>query len=144
MANQLGSNSNFTPQGAQEVSIRNAGPQLGKTVPVGVARQASGAPLPAPGSQQVQAQISPANQPRGAQPVALAGQQQTAPLPQRGGGYFGPRSPQQQPASRESQQEVHVISVKGLGSDGREYIAEFDAVFPPGTRILGVTERLGA
>jgi hypothetical protein len=38
-------------------------------------------------------------------------------------------------------EEVHVIAVKGLGRDGREYVAEFDAVFPVGTRILGVSER---
>jgi hypothetical protein len=37
-------------------------------------------------------------------------------------------------------EEVHVIAVKGLGRDGREYVAEFDAVFPRGTKILWVNE----
>lgn len=40
-----------------------------------------------------------------------------------------------------SEEEVHVITVIGRASDGRQYMAEFDAVFPPGTKIESVSER---
>lgn len=38
-------------------------------------------------------------------------------------------------------EQVSVITVEGVGRDGRHYIAEFDAVFPAGTKILSVRER---
>lgn len=135
MANQPGGNNNFTPQGAQEVSILQIGPQLGKVIQVGVARPQAAAPMPT--------QISPPNAPRGTQPMALGGSREAppAPIPPRQAPYFGPRTAMGA-APREAEGEVHVISVKGLGPDRREYVAEFDAVFPPGTKILGVTERM--
>jgi len=42
------------------------------------------------------------------------------------------------PAVAKDLGEIHVIQVRGKGKDGREYVAEFDAVFPPGTKILKV------
>lgn len=37
--------------------------------------------------------------------------------------------------------QVHTITVQGCGSDGKIYEAVFEAVFPQGTRILGVKNK---
>jgi hypothetical protein len=44
------------------------------------------------------------------------------------------------PAVAKDLGEVHVIRVRGKGKDGKEYVAKFDAVFPPGTKILQAEE----
>lgn len=144
MANQ---GAQFSPQGAKEVQVRGPGFELGKYMPVGRASVIQAPSSPPSIAQAAGTQISPSNGPRGAQPVALAGggaeSQAAAVLSSRqmpqhpATTFFGSRNPQSQ------QHQVHVISVKGLGHDGREYVAEFEAFFPPGTKILGVTERVG-
>lgn len=160
MANQNFGGQNFAPQGAKQVSVVGQRPQLNGaslqgqgTVSLSPAFHAQ--PTVAPEAQapaQNQAQIGQMNTPRGAQQVPLAGQQpQQAPIPVPPQQYMAPQPPPQQaiPHQQAAQQhpylgageEIHVIAVKGLGRDGREYVAEFDAVFPVGTRILGVSER---
>lgn len=134
MQNQMGQGNNFVPQGgAKEVGIRAGSPQLGKPMMVGVT-QAQPAPtveMPSAGP----AQLSPSNTPRGAQAVQMAGQVPASiPVPAR-------QALGATPAARRLDGEIHVISAKGVGPDGREYLAEFDAVFPPGTKILGVGSR---
>jgi len=153
MANGNFGGNSFNPQGAKQVSLVGQRPQLSGgslqgqgTVPMAPAftQQPQGiqehqAPPPSG-----QAQIGAANTPRGAQPVALAGQQPQAPqqVPAQQYPQAQPQAPQQQQhAFLGAGEEVHVIAVKGLGRDGREYVAEFDAVFPVGTRILGVSEK---
>jgi len=37
--------------------------------------------------------------------------------------------------------QVHTISVRGRGSDGKIYEAVFEAVFPKGTTVLGVNNK---
>lgn len=81
--------------------------------------------------------------PKGAQPVSLVGSPVMA-------GNAGPRlplSPQGQQAQAAlqgpkspSDAEVHIIKVEGKGLDGKTYIAEFEAMFPRGTKVMGVTE----
>ena len=80
---------------------------------------------------------TPQGAPKGAQPVMLAGQapaqQQKLPMsPQHQQALQGPKAPQDA--------EVHLIRVEGKGMDGNKYIAEFEAVFPRGTKVMGVTE----
>ena len=157
MVNQNFGGNNFAPQGAKQVSVLGQKPQLNGASLQGqgtVAMSPAFNPTPhvqepsapAPG----QAQINPMNTPRGAQQVTLAGQQPQAPqqvppqnfAPQQQPQHAIPQAaPQQQHAFLGAGEEIHVIAVKGLGRDGREYVAEFDAVFPVGTRILGVSER---
>jgi len=149
MVNQNFGGNNFAPQGAKQVSVMGQKPQLSGaslqgqgTVAMAPAfnptPQVHDPAAPAPG----QAQINPMNTPRGAQQVTLAGQQPQAPQQVPPQQHAIPQAaPQQQHAYLGAGEEVHVIAVKGLGRDGREYVAEFDAVFPVGTRILGVSER---
>jgi hypothetical protein len=133
MANQMGQTSNFIPQGgAREVTMHTGGPQLGKSMVVGVAQAQPAPMLETPNA----AQFSPSNTPRGAQPVQMAGQVPASlPVPAR-------QAQASAPVQRRLDGEIHVISAKGIGLDGREYVAEFDAVFPPGTKIMGVSNRL--
>lgn len=154
MANPNFGGNNFSPQGAKQVSVIGQRPQLSGgslqgqgTVALAPAFNAQPTVAPEAPSAPAQAQINPMNTPRGAQPVALAGQQpqQAAmPVPPAQQPQYAP--PQQIPhqaahPSLGAGEEVHVILVRGLGRDNREYVAEFDAVFPVGTRILGVSER---
>ena len=160
MANPSFGGNNFAPQGAKQVSVIGQRPQLN-----GASLQGQGtvAMSPAFNAQpsiaaenpvspaQAQAQIGAMNTPRGAQPVALAGQtpQAPTPVPPAQQAHYAPPPQHQIPQQQAPQhhpnlgagEEIHVIAVKGLGRDGREYVAEFDAVFPVGTRILGVSER---
>lgn len=159
----------FKPQpgGIGQAAVRlNGGPQLGKTfalaaAPMGVQPQNGMASAPPMVQQPVhmQSPISSPQAPKGAQPVALVGQsspmggqnQQTQPMPmsppprpamgqnQAPSPYLTKTPPQQQ-----GNIEVHTISVVGLGSDGKKYLAEFDAVFPIGTKIEEVSERMGS
>lgn len=81
---------------------------------------------------------TPQGAPKGAQPVPLAGS------PMMGGPKL-PMSPQQtqhalQGPKAPSDTEVHVIKVEGRGQDGKTYVAEFEALFPRGTKVMGVTE----
>ncbi len=159
----------FQANGAIQLAVRpTAGPQLGKYSGV-----AQGGPIPVNGTPvtpqqgggtpmrqvavggspiQMQQPISSPQAPKGAQPVALVGQpspfgQQSMPLapaprPQMAGPQGQPylHKAASQPAGGG---EVHTISVVGLGADGKKYLAEFDAVFPPGTKIEEVSERVG-
>lgn len=142
--------SNVIPQGAVAVGLRlTQGPMLGAHQPMNAPSAPvgqNGTALPQRGGGQ---QISPSPTPAGAQPIALAGQS----IPRSPQAAAAPPVPQQ-PAFQPPPQhqlggpamngtETHVISVKALGRDGREYVAEFDAVFPVGSQILGVTERPG-
>jgi len=163
MANQEA----FQAQGAIQLSLKGAqGPQLGKNYAVN-----AGAPIPmqaSGGKPVIQQQpvaagggggFSAPMVPKAAQPVALVGQ----PSPM-GGGPVMPMAPAPRPAQpqhalgspqptgapfltkapqQQGNVEVHTISVIGLGSDGKKYVAEFDAVFPPGTTIKEVSERMG-
>lgn len=36
--------------------------------------------------------------------------------------------------------DIYTIAVQGKGADGKTYVAEFDAVFPKGTKILNVKQ----
>lgn len=159
MANQEA----FQAQGAIQLSIRGqSGPQLGKNYALngaGPIPLQGGGPSARPVIQQQPvasgSPISSPQAPKGAQPVALVGQ----PSPM-GGSPMMPLSPAPRPAQPQQQHalgapfltkapaqqgnvEVHTISVIGLGSDGKKYVAEFDAVFPPGTQIKEVSERMG-
>jgi hypothetical protein len=107
-------------------------------------------PILQPGQQQVIQQPvggmpmfgggAPQGAPKGAQPVHLAG----SPMMAGPSGPKLPMSPQQQAALQgpkaPSDGEVHVIKVEGRGLDGKTYVAEFEALFPRGTKVMGVTE----
>jgi len=160
MANQEA----FQAQGAIQLSIRGqSGPQLGKNYSLngqGPIPLQGGGPTARPVIQQQPvasgSPISSPQAPKGAQPVALVGQpspmggspmmplapsprpQHALGSPQPAGAPFLTKAPPQQ-----GNVEVHTISVIGLGSDGKKYVAEFDAVFPPGTQIKEVSERMG-
>ena len=142
---QLGKYSGVTPGGPIPVNGTPITPQQGGGTPM---RQVAvgGSPM------QMQQPISSPQAPKGAQPVALVGQpspfgqpqmpMSPAPRPQMAGPQPQPflnRAPSQ-PAGGGG--EVLTISVVGLGADGKKYLAEFDAVFPPGTRIEEVSERM--
>jgi len=163
MANQEA----FQAQGAIQLSLKGAsGPQLGKNYSLNgqgpIPVQGGGGPTGRPVLQQQPvasgSPISSPQAPKGAQPVALVGQpspmggQPVMPLapsprpqpqhalgsPAPSGAPFLTKAPPQQ-----GNVEVHTISVVGLGSDGKKYVAEFDAVFPTGTQIKEVSERMG-
>jgi hypothetical protein len=94
-----------------------------------------------------QAQIGQANSPKGAQPVTLVGGGASA---QPTLGQQAPRmplSPSSQPPKPQALNgpsmdgEVHTIVVEGMAPDGQKYFAEYDAVFPKGTKVMGVTEK---
>lgn len=164
MANNM---EQFKPQpgGFGQAPVRTAGgPQLGATFALTAAPMAvqpqNGAPASPPMVQQSvgmgQSPISSPQIPRAASPVTLVGQ----PSPIQAQQPSMPMSPPPRPAMGQSQPaapfltkaptqqqpqgnvEVHTISVVGLGSDGKKYLAEFDAVFPPGTKIEDVSERI--
>ncbi len=148
---------NFKPQmGGLPVAVKGAvqsqGPALGQQFSLG---QSSG--MPAVAQQQVpnaaslqQTQIGQSNSPKGAQPVSLMGQmpvvQGVGPMQHQQVARM-PMAPQAPPANagnlgRANDGEVHTISVEGQGPDGKKYVAEFDAVFPRGTKVMGVTENV--
>lgn len=164
MVNQNFGNTNFAPQGAKQVKVLGQNLQLsGASLQAGQGTVAIApgfnpqANTPQEQTVQGQAQIGQSNTPRGAQPVALAGQvaQQASPPQQVPPQQFfqqPSQPPQHLPAPQQAQpaqhfslgagEEVHIIEVKGLGRDGREYIAPVQTVFPIGTRIIAVTERV--
>lgn len=43
--------------------------------------------------------------------------------------------------AEERPDQVHIITVEGQASDGRVYQAEFEAIFPKGTKILRVQSK---
>lgn len=102
MANQMGQTNNFVPQGgAREVAFHAGGPQLGKSMVVGVAQAQPMVETPSAGP----AQFAPSNTPRGAQPVQMAGQLPAAiPVPAR-------QALAQPPAQRKLDGEIHGKSV---------------------------------
>lgn len=124
-------NGDKIPKGASPVSLVGASaPLMGQSIPGRSApgSQGGGTAQAAP---QRTAQLSPAQTPRGAQEVPLAG---AARLGQAA-------APQQRPvALGQEANDVHTIRVEGLGADGRRYKADFDAVFPKGTKITGIGE----
>lgn len=124
-------NGDKIPKGAVPVSMAGAAaPLMGQQIP---SRQtlagSAGGGAPQPGAQRT-AQLSPAQTPRGAKEVPLAG------APKLGQA----EAPQQRPAALGDANDVHTIRVEGLGADGRRYKADFDAVFPKGTKITGIGE----
>jgi len=137
MANeQFGPGGDKIPKGAAAVTLKGqAGPTLGQERIPSIKGSTGGAPA----VPQRTAQLSPAQTPRGAQQIPLAGmapQQAAAPasfVPTRaqlaGGGA---------PAAEAN--DTHLIRVEGVGPDGRRYRAEFDAVFPRGTKITQLGE----
>jgi hypothetical protein len=160
--NQFAPQGAKVPQGATQINVRPpGGPQLGAHFAVN-----GGAPVQStvpqggqPVGQQSQAQIGQPSMPKGAQPVRLAASpdplQQAqgvvppgapmpaapapAPVPALGQQQPPVLQPQPQPqAQPQPQTDVFQVVVEGKGLDGRTYLAEFDAVFPPGTKILGV------
>lgn len=141
---------NFKPgAGGMQVSVvgaqQNGVRELGKNFAMGSAPASpvlGQAPLPS----HQQAQIGQSNAPKGAQPVSFMGQPAQG-VPILGQGPRMPMSPAAQPAPFLSKApsldgEVHTIVVEGRGTDGKKYVAEFDAVFPRGTKVLGVTEKV--
>ena len=143
----MASADSFKPgAGGMQVSVvggQNGVRELGKNFALGSAPAApalSQSPLPQ------QAQIGQSNAPKGAQPVSLMGHpaQQSPVLGQT---PRMPMAPVPQPAPFLSKApsldgEVHTIVVEGIGADGKKYVAEFDAVFPRGTKVMGVTEKV--
>lgn len=84
---------------------------------------------------------APQGAPKGAQPVPLAG----SPMMAGNAGPKLPMSPQGQQQALQGPRapqdtEVHIIKVEGKGLDGKTYVAEFEAMFPRGTKVMGVTE----
>jgi len=137
------------PHGATAVTIRPpGGPALGQHFAVNAQPTQGILPGGAPVAPQMQAQISQPQTPHGAQPVQLRSQMagpmappavpQAPPVPQRPG--FVPQNPALgQPASpQQGDVDIVTVTVEGLGLDGRTYTADFDAVFPAGTKVLGV------
>jgi hypothetical protein len=150
----MGATEQFKP-GTGGLAVSVVGSQnreLGKNFSLGGAAPAApaiqqGAAVPT----HQQAQIGQSNAPKGAQPVSLMGK---APQGQPILGQAVPQgkmplSPGAQPAPRAAlagpslDGEVHTIVVEGLAPDGRTYFAEYDAVFPRGTKVMGVTEKMG-
>lgn len=80
-----------------------------------------------------QAPIGDMNTPRGAQPIALAGQ----------AAHAAPPAPpavhaQAQPGPALSgPEEMHAFTVQAMGRDRRVYTAELSVGFPPGTNVVG-------
>jgi hypothetical protein len=134
------------PHGALAVTVRPpGGPALGQHFAVNVQPAPGVLPGGAPTAPQMQAQISQPQTPHGAQPVQLVQQMggsmapQGPPVPQRSG--FAPQNPalgQQASQQQNGDVDVVTVTVEGQGLDGRKYTADFDAVFPKGTKILGV------
>lgn len=142
----------FKPAGAVQVQAHQlSGPLTQNGMPIGKPQGQYTQPIlqQMPQQQQVIQQpvghqpmfgAAPQGSPKGAQPVPLAGSPvmgSAAPkLP------MSPQHQQQQLQGPRAPQdaEVHVIRVEGKGLDGNKYIAEFEAVFPRGTKVLGVTE----
>lgn len=141
------------PQGAVPLGMKpgQAPALLGQQFTVGVQPVQGvfpGAPAQAIPGQQQQAQISSPQLPKGAQPVRL--HQMAGPIPQQQG-IMPQAAPQQvlpqrpvapqaapPPQPQLGGTEVRTVVVEGLGPDGMKYTAEFDAVFPAGTKLLGV------
>lgn len=130
------------PHGALAVTIRPPGGLvLGQHFPVNAPPVQGALPGGAPVAPQMPAQISQPQMPHGAQPVQLRQQmagQQGPPAPPRPG--FVPQNPASGQQANPQQGDVDIVTVRveGLGLDGKTYTADFDAVFPAGTKVLGV------
>lgn len=147
---------NFKP-GAGGLQISVAGGQnreLGKNFSLGGMAPASPALSQSPIPHHSQTQIGQSNSPKGAQPVALMGQQGipqlgqgAARMPMSPGALPAPRpAPVQAPAAAlagpSMDGESHVIVVEGRAPNGKTYFTEYEAIFPRGTKIMGVTEKI--
>ncbi len=148
----MGSLDNFKPQGGVQVNAHQLGGPSGppQGVPIGKPDGRYTQPILRQQDQQIVQQPiagtpmfgggAPQGAPKGAQPVMLAG----APRMAGNGAPKLPMSPSQQPAMQgpkvPADAEVHIIKVEGLGKDGKTYVAEFEAMFPRGTKVMGVTE----
>lgn len=148
----MGSLDNFKPAGGVQVSAYQLGGPANP--PQGIQIGKPNGQYTQPILQQNQQQIvqqpvggtpmfgggAPQGAPKGAQPVPLAG----SPMMAGQNGPKLPMSPQQQQALQgpkaPSDGEIHIIKVEGKGLDGKTYIAEFEALFPRGTKVMGVTE----
>lgn len=148
----MGSLDNFKPAGGVQVNAHQlsgpSGPAQG--IPIGKPNGQYTQPILQPGQQQIVQQPvtggtmfgggTPQGAPKGAQPVPLAG----SPMMAGNSGPKLPLSPQSQQALQgpkaPSDTEVHIIKVEGKGPDNKTYIAEFEALFPRGTKVMGVTE----
>jgi hypothetical protein len=128
--------------------------ELGKNFSMGSAAPAVPALSQSPVPHHSQAQIGQANSPKGAQPVALMGQGvpqlgQSAPrmpmspgsIPAQAPAPIPAPAPQPALAGPSLDGETHVIVVEGKAPNGKTYFAEYEAIFPRGTKIMGVTER---
>lgn len=148
----MGAMDNFKPQGGVQIrAYELAGPA---NPPQGVAIGRMQGQYTQPILQQNQQQViqqpvggtpmfgggAPQGAPKGAQPVPLAG----SPMMAGNSGPKLPMSPQQQAALQgpkaQADGEVHIIKVEGRGQDNKVYVAEFEALFPRGTKVMGVTE----
>lgn len=122
--------------GANQAMVRfGGGPQLGQTTQLG---QMGSSPISqAPINRNTVGGPPPGV--KGAQPIRLLGQ------PVALGAQMG-SAPQMTAAPRQALghsgggNQVHRIAVIGLGSDGRKYVARFEAEFPSGTTIQDVRE----
>lgn len=140
---------NFKPSQGQQVKVM--GGSLSQVTPAGLGRNSGQqVQVSVQGMQQApiqhQSPIGSANTPKGAQPVSIVGQM-NAQL----GTPIAPPAPKL-PLSPSAQihalgmtsddMEIHEISVEGEAPNGRKYVAPFDAHFPRGTKILGVTDKI--
>lgn len=142
----------FVPKGAKAITVvqtpaMSQAPQaVVQTAPPPVGGQQLGCgmlPPPSPETQalpQMTALVPQAQQkgfmsqevPRGALAVALRGYTSS---------FMSGPAPAAAPSAPESTGgTTYTIQVEGLGSDGQKYVAEFDAVFPSGTKLLGAKQ----
>lgn len=127
----------FAPQGdkvpknALEVSLVNSAPAMNQQ-PVPAKGSASGAP---PVPQQRAAQLSPAQMPRGAKQVQIAGVSPAL-------GQAAPPATMRQATQTSDAVDVYSVAMEGIGPDGRKFRAVQDYEFPKGTKIttLGVVD----
>lgn len=154
----MASTDSFKPgAGGLQVSVigGQGNRELGKNFALGAA-PAPPALSQTPVPSQQQAQIGQSNGPKGAQPVSLMG------LAPQGQPILGQQAIGQQQMGQQVPKmpmapgmhqlgksqgpsmdgEVHTIVVEGVAPDGKTYLAEYDAVFPKGTKVMGVTEKI--
>jgi hypothetical protein len=146
---KMASMDNFKPgAGGLQVNVMGAAARdLGKNFQLGGVAPAGPALSQGPLPNHAQAQIGQSNSPKGAQPVTLVGQQagpalgQQAPRMPMSPGAIPQAQPQAALGGPSMDGETHTIVVEGMAPDGKKYYAEYDAVFPRGTKVLGVTEK---
>lgn len=127
---QVASQAIGKPQQGGHPSVRAQAPQPIVQQPVGMGNNFSGG--------------GPGNMPKGAQQVQLMGTQSPVVSPSLGSAAPQvqlprmPAAPQAQaPALHGGEGESYRVSYVRRGLDGEDYIAEFDANFPSGTKEMG-------